>query len=152
MSLVNDINMLVKLYAEGGIEICSPEEKVGQSQSNGDQGFMIRTFIQPDGDVIMYVSKEVFSCPDIWCQHHEKIRNKVDCIKRLRRMVNWIWIFSPLLFLTGYFGLGFEPIWRIVLVSILPVIPFALKPILKLYFKLRIEKEIKERGRINFRK
>jgi len=143
LGLFNDVNMLVKLYAEGGIEICSPEEKIGPSQSNGDQGFMIRTFIQPDGDVIMYVSKEVFSRPDIWRQHHEKIRNKVDCIRRLRRMVKWIWILSPLLFLTGYVGLGFEQIWRIVPVSILTVIPFALKPILKLYFRLRIEKEIK---------
>jgi hypothetical protein len=115
--------MLVKLYAEGGIEVCSPEEKIAPSQSNGDQAFMIRTFIQPDGDVIMYVSKEVFSRPDIWRQHHEKIRNKVDCIRRLRRSVKRIWI------------------WRIILVSIL--IPFALKPILKLYFRFRIEKEIK---------
>ena len=143
MGFFNDVNMLVKLYAEGGIEVCSPEEKIGPSQSNGDQAFMIRTFIQPDGDVIMYVSKEVFSRPDIWRQHHEKIRNKVDCIKRLRRGVKRIWILSPLLFLIGYFCFGFEQIWRIVPVSILTVIPFALKPILKRYFRFRIEKGIK---------
>ena len=59
-------------------------------------------------------------------------------------MVKWTWIFSPLLFLIGYFGLGFEPIWRIVLVSIVSMIPFALKLILQLCFRLRIEKEIKQ--------
>jgi hypothetical protein len=143
LGLVNDVNMLVKLYAEGGIEICSPEEKIASSQSNGDQVFMIRTFIQPDGDVILYVSKEVLSCPDIWRQHHEKIRNKIDCIRRLRMRINWIWMLSPPIFLIGYVALGFEQIWQFVLVSILTLIPFALKPILKLYFGLRIKNEIK---------
>ena len=143
MGFFNDVNMLVKLYAEGGIEVCSPEEKIGPIQSNGDQTFMIRTFIQPDGDVIMYVSKEVFSRPDIWRRHHEKTGNKVDCIKRLRRSIKWIWILSPLLFLIGCFFFGFEQMWRIVPVSILTVILFALKPILKRYFRFRIEKGIK---------
>jgi hypothetical protein len=57
--------------------------------------------------------------------------------------VNWIWMLSPPIFLIGYVALGFEQIWQFVLVSILTVIPFALKPILKLYFRLRIEREIR---------
>lgn len=57
--------------------------------------------------------------------------------------INWIWMLSPPIFLIGYVALGFEQIWQFVLVSILTLIPFALKPILKLYFGLRIKNEIK---------
>lgn len=142
MRLIDDINILVKLYAEGGIEICTGEESTGKISSDSQQVFMIRTVIQPDADVIMYVSEEVCSRPDIWGQHDEKVRDKVDSIRRLRRDAKWIWIFGPLLFLSGYLGPGLEHIWWFVLVSIFSLIPLVLKTVLRCYLQRRIEEEI----------
>ena len=141
MRFIDDINTLVKLYAEGGIEICTGEEKTGKSSSDNQQVFMIRTLIQPDADVVMYVSEEVGSRPDIWRQHYEKVRHNVDSTRRLRRNVKRIWVLSPVLFLSGYVGFGLEQVRWFILVSILSLIPLVLKPAVRYYLQRRIKKE-----------
>lgn len=140
MRLVDDIHNIIKLYAEGGIEICTGEENAGKGLLDNQQTFMIRTFIQPDADFVMYVSEEVYSRPDIWRRHHEKVRNAADSIRRLRRNVKRIWILGPLLFLFGYLGPGLEHIGWFVLVPILSLIPLVLKPAVRYYLQRRIEK------------
>ena len=61
------------LYLEGGIEILTPDSGKGP-------GVLAKTVIQPDADVIMYVSDEIFSRPDVWDAHREKLRKKIGVI------------------------------------------------------------------------
>lgn len=140
MRLVDDINNIIKFYAEGGIEICTGEEDATRSSLDNQQTFMIRTFIQPDADFVMYVSEEVYSRPDVWRRHHEKVRNTADSIRRLRRNAKRIWILGPLFFLSGYLGLDLEHTRWFVLAVVLSLIPVVLKPAVRYYLQRRIDK------------
>jgi len=72
----------VDLYVEGGIVICTPDEVSGQE-------LLCRTVIQPDGDIITWVSHAAVSQPDAWRSHFGKIENRMGSLRKVRAALKW---------------------------------------------------------------
>lgn len=137
-------NTLVKLYSEGAIDICTPCNTIGNDSPENSQPLLARTIVQPDADIIMYVSEEIVVRPDIWQEHLEKIEDKLGWIRRLRRFLRWTRLLSPVFLLCGggFRFLSGQITWSILF--LLLTLFFALvKPLIGFWFKQRLRREIK---------
>lgn len=85
--------MLKKLYAEGGIEICTPSpDEANSCLPENLRPVLIRTLIQPDADVLMSVAGDALGQPDIWDAHQEKLARNLEAILSLRRLIRRFWL------------------------------------------------------------
>lgn len=71
--------------------MCTPEDPV-----------MVRSVIQPDADMIIWVSPEVLKDTSIWQTHLDQVRAKFNFAYRLRMAIQMSWFLSPL---AGLFGI-----------------------------------------------
>ncbi|MDM8523909.1 hypothetical protein QUF80_11120 [Desulfococcaceae bacterium HSG8] len=80
MFFKNKLEILRMLYSEGGIEICT----ASGMRDDQEENILLRTLIQPDADVITYVSEAAFEHADIRDEHQKKITDIIRSIRTLR--------------------------------------------------------------------
>jgi hypothetical protein len=84
MGFVQGLNVLKQLFAEGGLEIRTPQQ-VGIAPGGEDnQPLLARTIIQPDGDVITFVSDAALYEEELWKAHVERITENIRQIRLIR--------------------------------------------------------------------
>ena len=76
---------LSELYAEGGITVCTPEDSV-----------LVRSVIQPDADILTWVSPDVFENISIWETHLGQVRQKFNFAQRIRLAIRYSYYLTPL--------------------------------------------------------
>lgn len=81
---------LKELYLEGGIEISTSLLTYGQEDQDKNQSLLARTIIQPDADVITYLSEEIGVYPNIWPRHLQEVEQKLKALKRLKLFLKYI--------------------------------------------------------------
>ncbi len=72
----------MSLYVGGAVEICTPGNTSGRE-------LLCRTIIQPDADIITWVTPEVVSQRDALSEHLGRIRAEVRRIRRFRAAFRW---------------------------------------------------------------
>ena len=87
MSTLEDLS---ELYSQGGITVCTPEDQI-----------LVRSVIQPDADIITWVSPDVLKDPSIWDTHLRQVRAKFNFARRLRMVIRNSWFVTPLPGLIG---------------------------------------------------
>lgn len=142
MNPVNDFRTLVRLFAEGGIEISTPERGIGDGNSTNSNNLLVLTLIQPDADVITYVSGKALSQPETLRRHLRKIEKQIRSIRRFRNILAKIWLLSPLLLASGVYRFGIRRIQWVAITLAISATPLILKPFLRCYLQSRIRKEI----------
>jgi len=140
--LVDSFRMLICLFSEGGIEVCTPEADPSGNQSKDQVQYLVRTLIQPDADVITFVSKEAIAKPELICQHLDNIRDKLHSLAKFRKTLARIWVLCPLLVFTGFYQFRFERIGWLAATTVLSFVPLVSRPLLRNYLHHRITKEI----------
>lgn len=70
--------------------MCTPEEPV-----------LLRSVIQPDADILMWVAEDVLKDPSIWETHLSQVQAKFDFVHRLRAVVQGSRFLIPLPSLFG---------------------------------------------------
>lgn len=103
------------LYLSGGIEVCTRFDNT----STSDPPLCAWTLIQPDGDIINKISREVLDQPDIWLRHLEHVEEKIAILRKFRSSLKWISVSSlPALILTGYTAWSVQgDILRMIMIS-----------------------------------
>lgn len=135
---------LVKLYSEGGIEICTPENASGKGAPENGQPLLARTVVQPDADVIAYVSQEILVQPEIWQDHLNRTRDRLDWIRQLRRFLRWVKVCSPAFLVWGGWSVLNGQITRSILCLFLTLFFALLKPVVRFWFQQRLKREIRK--------
>lgn len=136
-------NTLVKLYFEGGIEVCTADGPVTENDGQDvHRPLLARTVVQPDGDVLMVVSPEILARPDVWQGHMEKLVEKIGAIHRFRGFLKWVRVLSPLFlsgsaygYWKGHMTLSFSTL-------ALSLFPPLVKPLVGYCFKRRLRREM----------
>jgi len=83
------LEALKELYLEGGIEISTSLLTYGQEDQDKNQSLLARTIIQPDADVITYLSEEISVHPNIWPRHLQEVEQKLKALKRLKLFLKY---------------------------------------------------------------
>jgi len=143
MVLRDAYETVVKLYFEGGIEVCTPDDASAEKDRENNRSLLARTVLQPDGDVLMYVSQEILARPGMWQAHMEKIRGKIDSISRFRMFLKWIRLLSPVLLVWGGYNLLNDSIWGFLLLVLPSFFVLIIKWIVGTFFQRRLKREIK---------
>ncbi len=81
---------LKELYLEGGIEISTSLLTYGQEDQDKDQSLLARTIIQPDADVITYLSEEIEVYPNTWPRHLQDVEHRLRILKYLKSFLKYI--------------------------------------------------------------
>lgn len=79
---------MARLYIDGGIEICTRHPTVIPAPL-GQHPLLARTVIQPDADIVTYVSEKLVDTPEYWRMHLDNVRNEINSIRRLRLILKW---------------------------------------------------------------
>jgi hypothetical protein len=144
-------SILVELYSEGCIEVCTPYDTNSDDCPEAAPLLLARTVIQPDADVIMYISETILTQPDIWQAHLEKVKGKINSIRKLRTFLNGcFWIFGVLLLSLG----AASRLWKgqnlpiILVVLSFSVLFFCVKPLVGFLFQRCLKKQLKH-ARLN---
>lgn len=142
MYLVESFRMLICLFSEGGIEVCTPEADSSGYQSKDQVQYLVRTLIQPDADFITFVSKEALAKPELICRHLDNIGDKLHSLGKFRKILARIWVLCPLLVLSGFCQFGFQQLRWLAATTVLSFVPLVSRPLLRRYLHHRITKEI----------
>ena len=143
MVLRDAYETVVKLYLDGCIEVCTPDDSSAEKDRENNRSLLARTVLQPDGDVLMYVSQEILARPGIWQAHMEKIRGKIDSISRFRMFLKWIRLLSPVFLVWGGYNLWNASIKGFLLLVLPSLFVLIIKPIVGIFFQRRLKREIK---------
>ncbi len=106
--------VLSELYLAGGIEICSPAKPGTGTSIDDASSLLLKTIIQPDGDVSMYVSEDALN-PDeseknLLISHFSILSKKINSLKDFRLFINKaIWgarFFGAFLLFAGFLNIA----------------------------------------------
>lgn len=139
---MNSIRVIIRLFSEGSIEISTPEKGYGEVNSEAPCDLLVHTLIQPDADVITYVSRRALAHPEILSQHFKKIEQHIRSIRVFRQLLARTWILFPLLLASGIYKFGIQRIQWVGVSLVFSAIPLIIKPFFRYYLKFRIGKEI----------
>ena len=89
------VDTFLKLYVEGGIEICTYSSRDTDGPGNRSRFLLARTFIQPDADVVTHLSEKILTMPDEWQTHIDTLQTKMVGMQRFRRLIGSIWMAFP---------------------------------------------------------
>ena len=81
---------LTELFGMGGITVCTPNDPV-----------LVKSVIQPDADILTWVSPDVFEDTSIWEIHLGEVRKKFKFAHWLKSFIRKSWILTTLPFLYG---------------------------------------------------
>ncbi len=121
-------SLLRDLFLKGGMEIDTPFDPDSKNRL-----LAARTIIQPDADIIMYVSKEALNRPDLVCNHFNALEKKIAKIRRLRLFLksvpNVLWLVSLGFLAKGVFVIGKGEIVMFICGVALSGMAYVIKPV-----------------------
>ena len=127
MSVLDDARTIITLFSEGGVEICTPRSGEGSNQDEKEKSFAMRSVIQPDADILTFISPEAVSDMEAHRRHFEEVRLKMRCLKRFRYMQAAGWAICIPLSILGILKGGIEQLWQLLPYSALAIVPIGLK-------------------------
>jgi hypothetical protein len=77
-------SVFTELYLKGGIEVCTFSESNVTRHGKDDSSLLIRTIIQPDGDVMTFLSERALREASFWEAHLDQIGDKIRKLRLLR--------------------------------------------------------------------
>jgi hypothetical protein len=98
------LNAIQRLYADGGIEICTYSSIDTDGAESGRPLLLARTFIQPDADIVTHLSERILTVPDKWRAHVDAVRAIVTGMRRLRRVIRSVWMTFPVPLIIGSYN------------------------------------------------
>ena len=138
--------LLAKLFTEGGIEICTPDNVPSASGSNKNAPALLRTFIQPDGDTICFASPEAADLPEMVKNHDLAVRRVLQSLRRFRMLLDTTVCFTLVPVAFGWLRSGPEKpgahwLWILIGGALL-----ALKAVFQLFLNRHIRNKIQKLG------
>ncbi len=131
-------SLIPLFFAQGGIEICTRHDTVEKESAGGKEKFLLRTFIQPDGDMICFTSPEALTMPEVLKEHECEVRKMLHPIRVFRMVTNRAVYLTPVPGLCGFIYSG----WAGLKWGVLGAIPLLFKPLLHGVLNKVIHKEI----------
>jgi hypothetical protein len=102
MSIRSDLNDLVEMYSAGGLQVVTllngEDGTTTESDTNRPYNGKIhdlkgvRSIIQPDGDLVTVISREVLIRPKVWQRHTETIDDKLAVLDKLKQWARQSWV------------------------------------------------------------
>ncbi len=108
---------LAAFYRDGGLEIITPapgaasgadENAPDSPLADSDRRLAARSLIQPDGDVILFVSEEALENPELLKRHFEQALPRINAIARLRWLARMMGLAAWLAVAGGLIYGGYE--------------------------------------------
>jgi hypothetical protein len=103
--LRNPIGGILELYGTGGIEILTYDGGAGQPPG-GSAVILARTVIQPDADVISFISSAVLDRPEVWQAHIRRVNGQTASLRRFRGVLRWSGLVSLVPLAWGSYNLA----------------------------------------------
>ena len=100
-------DLLRSFYSEGGLTVTT----MARDGATSDTAVM-RTIIQPDGDLLSFVTPHCFDQPGCWQRHRAAILEKLDGFQsRVGQLKTMLTGFANLVSIV-VFALGLYPVWQ----------------------------------------